>query len=133
LYPAELKKEGFANAVQNFLLGQETLHNIKFVFKKDARFVDPKKAAGLNIYRIVQEAIYNAVKHSKCSKITVHLTRKKDANEVIVEDNGSGADQKTIQEGMGMSIIRHRALIAGATLKVESAVGKGYKVICLWK
>ncbi len=133
LYPAELKKDGFANAVENFLLGQETLRNIKFVFKRDARFVDPKRAAGLNIYRIVQEAIYNSIKHGKCSKITVQLARRKDFNEVTVEDNGVGVDQKSVQEGMGMSIIRHRALIAGATLKVESAAGKGYRVICLWK
>jgi NarL family two-component system sensor histidine kinase LiaS len=133
LYPAELKKDGFSNAVSNFLLGQETLHKIKIIFRRSPGFVDPKKAAGLNLYRIVQETVCNSIKHSKSARLSVLLKRDKDSNIVVVEDDGVGFEVKKIKEGMGMSIIRHRALIAGASLKIESSPGKGCRMTCIWK
>jgi signal transduction histidine kinase len=60
------------------------------------------------IYRIVQELVSNVLKHAKATKLSLMLTCFKDENlvNILVQDNGSGCDQKTVKsksDGMGLN------------------------------
>ena len=86
----------------------------------------------INLYRIVQEGLNNAVKHAGASRITVSIGRKEGGLGVQVSDDGSGflSDQVEVRggEGFGLSGIRERARILGGSASVQSAPGEGTRI-----
>lgn len=85
--------------------------------------------AAAQLYRIAQEAVNNAIKHSGAKVITVTLARTGGALELTIADNGRGLG-RTRQPGLGLQVMRHRASVAGAELSMESAPRKGTVIRC---
>jgi two-component system sensor histidine kinase UhpB len=81
----------------------------------------------LAVYRIVQEALTNAIRHSQASEVTVSLTRADNACVLSVSDNGRGLPADVI-EGGGLTGMRERALLVGADLETDSTGGAGVTV-----
>ena len=89
------------------------------------------RALALQLYRITQEAVNNAVKHAKARNIAVELTTRRGLIQLKVSDDGKGiVPSKLAHGGAGMHIMRYRADIIGATLNVQSEKGKGTTVTC---
>jgi|GEM_PF-493935 len=84
------------------------------------------------LYRIAQEAITNAVKHSRASRILISLTcPSAQAAVLVVRDDGRGlAHAEDSPGGLGLGIMAHRARIIGATLRIENAPDGGAQVVC---
>ena len=85
----------------------------------------------IQIYRIIQEAVNNAVKHAEAKNIHVTL-RNTDQFELSISDDGKGfkvSDNK-FRKNLGLRIMRYRAGIVGCKLVVESETGKGTTVHC---
>ena len=89
--------------------------------------VDSPILAG-QLYRIAQEAVNNAVKHSRAKCITVGLTRRGGELALDITDNGRGLP-KVVRPGLGLKVMRHRAGVIGAVLTVESGA-TGTSVRC---
>ena len=88
--------------------------------------------AATHLYRIAQEAVNNAVKHSRATKVTIHLSQQNGALRLLVSDNGNGFPRtKTASQGMGLRVMNHRASVIGAELEVKSRPGKGVSVLCM--
>jgi two-component system sensor histidine kinase UhpB len=81
----------------------------------------------LAIYRIAQEALTNALKHSEASEVTVSLTCTNDNLVLAVADNGRGLATDAI-EGGGLTGMRERALLIGADLEIASPASDGVRV-----
>jgi len=75
------------------------------------------------IYRIVQEALSNAVKHAAARQVTLRVARMRDQIEIGVQDDGCGFDPAAGGAGFGLPGMQERALLAGGRLSVNSAVG----------
>jgi len=75
------------------------------------------------IYRIVQEALSNAVKHARASQVSLRVRQLPDRVQVAVEDDGRGFDPDAVSAGFGLAGMRERALLAGGRLWVSSAAG----------
>ncbi|HUA45875.1 MAG TPA: GAF domain-containing sensor histidine kinase [Solirubrobacteraceae bacterium] len=75
------------------------------------------------IYRIVQEALSNAVKHSGAEAVRLRVTQLPDRVQVAVEDDGRGFDPEGVRAGFGLTGMRERALLAGGRLWVTSPDG----------
>jgi signal transduction histidine kinase len=73
------------------------------------------------IYRIVQEALSNAVKHARAERVSLRVMELTDRVEVLVEDDGHGFEPDGTPEGFGLTGMRERALLAGGRLSVTSA------------
>lgn len=86
---------------------------------------------GVNIYRIAQEALNNAIKHAESSKIEIFLSPEGENQiSLSVMDDGKGFEKETLQ-GNGMSTMRTRAERIGKELRIESIPGNGTLVsIC---
>lgn len=82
----------------------------------------------LVLYRIAQEALTNAVRHSGAARIVVELRPTAAAVELEVRDDGSGFDSAAILEGAGLRGMRERAVLVGATVNVLSRAGEGTTV-----
>jgi len=85
------------------------------------------------LYRIAQEALTNAVKHARASRIVVELACLNQGQLTLtVQDNGVGRDQaKRTRGGLGMGIMAHRARLINGNLTVTDAAGGGTLVSCI--
>ena len=85
----------------------------------------------LLIYRIFQEALHNALKHAKANHLRVLLDYTSAHFKMEISDDGAGCDltDPAIVLGLGLRNMEHRARLAGGTLDVKSAVGKGCTVL----
>ena len=84
---------------------------------------------GLAVYRVTQEALTNAAKHTQPDKITVHLAYDTQAAHLTVEDNGrqDGSSAERDPAGYGLTGMRERAELLGGTL-VAAATDNGFRV-----
>jgi PAS domain S-box-containing protein len=88
-----------------------------------------KGAAVLEVFRIAQEAVTNALKHGKCERVEMTCSVIGHLFELVIADDGDGLDVRRAQSpGMGMRTMRHRAARAGGTLEVRSRPGHGLTI-----
>jgi signal transduction histidine kinase len=85
--------------------------------------------AATHLYRIAQEAVNNAVKHSHASEVKIDLSNVNGRFRLQISDNGHGFPKRH-QSGMGLQVMHHRAAVIGAELDVESEPGRGVSVAC---
>ncbi len=83
------------------------------------------------LYRVVQEAMTNVVRHAHATRVDVLAERRGDRVMVMVEDDGVGFEPDLVQRGdhFGLLGMRERAEALGGTLTVESAPGAGTTVV----
>jgi len=91
-------------------------------------------AAEEALFRIAQEALANVAKYARAEHATVTLGITPQASCLTIADDGCGFDPSACQRptrdrGWGLMIMRERAAAAGAELSVESAPGRGTRII----
>jgi two-component system sensor histidine kinase UhpB len=91
-------------------------------------FSDLDDDVQLVVYRVAQEALTNAARHSEAQRIAVTLRRSGDAVELEVGDDGRGFAFEQSERGLGIGGMRERALLIGAALTIESRPGHGTTV-----
>lgn len=79
-------------------------------------------------YRIVQEALTNALRHAGPTQARVVLTYGDDAIQIDVEDDGRGIESASTAPGHGLAGMRERAAVFGGQLEAGPAAGGGYRV-----
>ena len=78
------------------------------------------------LYRIVQEAFTNVLKHADASRVSVKLSRGDGTVALVVHDDGKGFDQAGIRDGsLGLTGMRERVALLGGRLTIESSEGAG--------
>ena len=80
---------------------------------------------GMNLYRIIQEAVNNALKYAAAAHIAVHIEKASDAYQIRIEDDGIGFDTNGETEGNGLKNMQKRARDIGAELEIDSEAGRG--------
>ncbi|MBK8476116.1 MAG: hypothetical protein IPL39_07310 [Opitutaceae bacterium] len=84
----------------------------------------------LQVYRIAQEAISNAIRHGRATRIAVALHRLSTGMQLSVRDNGTGfAAAQPLQHGIGLQIMHHRASQLGARIEIGNAPRCGALVL----
>jgi PAS domain S-box-containing protein len=88
-------------------------------------------AVATHLYRIAQEAVLNTIKHSGPTQVLIKLDQEGNTIRLSVGDNGACVDEDTLREfNAGLNVIKFRANIAGARLKVEKNASGGTLVEC---
>jgi signal transduction histidine kinase len=77
------------------------------------------------VFRLVQEALNNAARHSGAERARVEVSENEDSLRVRVSDGGSGFDPGSASSGFGLIGMRERVTLAGGTLDLQSAPGEG--------
>jgi two-component system, NarL family, sensor histidine kinase DevS len=82
------------------------------------------------LYRIVQEALTNIVKHARAQRVSVLLTRKDGSVSAVIEDDGVGFDPTRIREGgLGLLGMRERVALVGGRIEIETDAGAGTTLV----
>ncbi len=97
-----------------------TLH-----YEKSGTGFAVETGAGVHIYRIVQEALNNVVRHAETQEAWVRLHFSAGQLDVSVEDHGKGFVREAGQRGIGLVAMRERAELIGGTLSVAPVAGGG--------
>lgn len=132
LCPIDLRRRGLVASLQDLAASTETVFGIRcrYAGLPALRLTDEDMASQL--YRIAQEAVHNAARHSRSDAIQLRLTRTDGRIALSVKDSGVGLTQRSPHaEGMGLSTMRYRADMIGATLRIRSRPGRGTTVTCL--
>ena len=103
-----------------------------FEFSKTLKVSD--NSIAVQVYRIAQEAINNAVKYSKASNITLQLKTHLNQMMLVIQDDGIGIDLKETKAnwGIGLKIMQYRASSINGSLFIESTPGNGTIVRCIF-
>lgn len=127
LRPTALDDLGLVAAIEGQVdrLGGE----IETSLDVEGAFTDLGADAQLVVYRVAQEALTNAARHSGAGRVEVRL-RRTDGDGVVLEvaDDGRGFAFDESERGLGIGGMRERALLIGAELAIESRPGHGTTV-----
>lgn len=91
--------------------------------------VEMPHETGFQVYRIVQEAITNVLKHSKATSVSVQIQKRDKGVEVEVKDNGCGFDPAGSYSGFGLTGIRERTEQINGSLVIDSVPGSGTRIV----
>ncbi|MFB3890818.1 MAG: PAS domain S-box protein [Phycisphaerae bacterium] len=83
------------------------------------------------LFRIAQEALSNAARHSGCTRASVRFARVNGCLSLVIQDNGRGFDPSAKARGLGISTMHERARAVGANLEVTSRPGRTRLVVTL--
>ncbi|WP_374398417.1 tetratricopeptide repeat protein [Flavobacterium sp.] len=121
--------EDLKTRISNFIdNAQLSLNGIQFNFNFNTKsFQSFSSRDGMNIYRLIQEAVNNAIKHAKASQIDVSLTESENEITIAIADNGTGFDLETAEVGNGLNTMKKRASELKGNFNIESTE-KGTKI-----
>jgi two-component system, LuxR family, sensor kinase FixL len=131
LCPVTLESEGFVPALQELAANTEKLFHVACRFECHPPVRVRDQAVATHLFRIAQEAVSNAIKHGKATRLRIRLTRQHGQAVLAVTDNGTGFPAAVpTQNGMGLRIMQSRAGMIGGTLTMENHPEGGARVLC---
>ena len=139
MYPAALQDFGPLVALDAFLSTYRQLYPgldvNKVVLVQEGDIPD---SLGTILFRIVQEALYNAAKHSGCTTVSVALEKRDNRLRLAIRDDGKGFDldstgpKPNSLSGLGLPSMRERTEISGGSFSIHSSPGKGTFIQIEW-
>jgi two-component system, chemotaxis family, CheB/CheR fusion protein len=131
LQAIELKASGLKDALRDLAARACQDAGLQCHFKCARGVRVPDDATALHLYRVAQEAVTNAVKHSGARNILISLDRSPTHICVSVQDDGKGfVPTKKRAKGLGLHMMRYRANALGGELKVERRKTGGMDITC---
>jgi signal transduction histidine kinase len=128
LHPAKLHLTGLVPALQS-LRHEVSKTEIAFAFTHNNVPSTLPPDLTLCLYRIVQEALQNAIKYSRAREVSVHLTCGSEGLALTIVDDGLGFDVKAAWgKGLGLISRRERLEAVGGTLQIRSSPGSGTRL-----
>lgn len=130
LRPPALDEEGLAAALQTLLVDAAADAGFEFHIE-DRLSREPRSEQRVILFRLAQEAITNARKHSRASRLEIILAERDEGTALTIRDDGVGfarADAEPAVGHLGMTSMRERADMAGGICRITSAPGAGTTV-----
>jgi two-component system sensor histidine kinase UhpB len=131
LRPPALDELGLIPAIESHVRSIRAITEIDLSLEADEEVDGLPPEAELAVYRIVQEALSNVVRHSGATRAAVRVAREPDRLVVTVEDDGQGFDVPEVRaagRGLGLFGMGERAAYLGGRVDVQSAPGTGTRV-----
>ncbi|MDG4949835.1 tetratricopeptide repeat protein [Weeksellaceae bacterium KMM 9724] len=129
---SEISFEDLRARITNFIEKANLFRkNTNFIFEIDPQLQLDRKfnsVEGMNIYRIIQEAVNNATKYSQASLIKILISKNSDGINFSIEDNGVGFDPIEFGDGNGINSMRKRAADLHTELEIISEKDAGTKI-----
>ncbi len=132
LHSSHLEYLGLATAAEVLCRDLRKPQQVEIDFNCDGVPRDLPKDISLCLFRVLQEALQNAIKHSGAQRFTVELTGDSSGIRLTVSDDGVGFDQQSIDKrhGLGLISMRERIRMVHGEFGVRSAHGHGATVTC---
>ena len=127
-YPVDLESLGMNNSISNLCNSFKQQTGTDCIFEWDVSSENLfNKIEKLNIFRIIQEALHNIMKHAHATKTIVKVIQQKDCVIITINDNGEGfsSDNSDFKKGVGLNSMQYRANQINAKFQIKSIPQKG--------
>ena len=136
LRPMSLNNLGLVSTVEAFCLHMRRSNNFDIIFKVEGEEQGLTSIISVTLYRIIQEACNNAVRHSKAKQVSVKISFLPNTVEINIKDNGIGFDIKEVEErakedilhGFGLSTMKERARLLSGSFIIDTKPGSGTNI-----
>ena len=130
LRPELLELRGLVGAINEYLREFEERYHISCEFNDDIADIEMTPQQSLALFRILQEAMNNIVKHAKATLVQIQLQNSDNKVALIITDNGVGFDKKNSgrNDSYGMIGMKERVVLLKGELEITSEIGHGTKV-----
>jgi len=127
LHSSKLEILGTAAAMKSFCADFSRQHNLDIEFTSSNVPLPLSREISIGLYRVLQEALHNALKHSKMRSFAAQLRGENGSVELMVRDFGIGFEPGTAARGRGLGLIsmRERINLLNGTLSIESRPMRG--------
>jgi PAS domain S-box-containing protein len=127
LHSSKLEHLGLAEAAKSVCDEFNRQHNCQVIFSQQKLPSQLTYEVSLSLFRVLQEAVHNAIKHSGAKKINAQLSATSSEVVLTVSDSGCGFDPESpnTQTGIGLLSMRERLALVRGTLNVSSAPRRG--------
>ncbi len=98
----------------------KSTENVEIIFSRLGDQVKLNKDTEINLFRMVQELVTNALKYAECSQVMVQMSSHNSRIQITVEDDGKGFDIETQSQGLGLKNLKSRAVYLEAELDISS-------------
>lgn len=133
IVPINFEEVGLDEALVELTAETSEAYEIDCTFSNDSGVSVDNPETATNLYRIVQEALRNALRHGKAGQVCIALCQENEDVTVSIADNGIGICEKLIsqkeQSGLGLKTMRYRARIMSGALDVRRASEEGGTVV----
>ena len=130
LRPAVLDDFGLVAALERLTDGFAEQSGVRIDFHSALGETRLSTEVETTLYRVVQEALTNIVKHAHAQNVSVSLARRESGVAAVIEDDGAGFDQRTVrEEGIGLLGMRERLALIDGRLGIESRPGAGTTIV----
>jgi PAS domain S-box-containing protein len=130
LCPVHLTSLGLESSLEELADSTSTIFNMTCSFRCPRHIPINDNSLATHLYYIAKESIHNAIEHGKSSKIVMELLNNDGIVSLSILDNGVGIKDTTKVGGIGLRIMRYRARMIGASLRIESEQSGGTLVTC---
>jgi len=128
--PLPMEADGLAVALRELVMVTRTLCHAAIGFESDDDIVVRDAEVAMHLYRITQEALSNAMRHSNATRVDVRVMRDDRRLSISVADDGCGSAIQGRPDGMGWRTMHYRAKLIGAQIEKESRPAGGTTVRC---
>ncbi len=127
LHPYEVEKLGLTRAIKSIVDRASKSTVIQFTFEEDIIDKLFSEENEIHLYRIIQEAINNIIKHSSATEATIKISRTDENVFINISDNGKGFVKRNAlsKNSMGLSGIYERVRLLGGSLEIDSEGSSG--------
>jgi PAS domain S-box-containing protein len=131
-YPVELERRGLFFALREIAHTTEQSFGVRCTVRvSESDGIEPKGPPAIQLFRIAQEAVYNAIKHAKAKHIAIQLITTDGRTSLTIQDDGVGLPPSVGEaKGMGLRIMDYRAKMIGAQFDLHRGPGGGTIVAC---
>ena len=134
LAPVELPGGGLAEALHRLAGETHSATGLDCDFIGDAEAPDLDPAVALQLYRIAQEAVTNALRHAQARSIHIRLARENGSLRLQIEDDGLGIGKPALSPGgLGLRLMKRRAAMIAGSLEIRSGSAGGVCVECRFR
>jgi len=133
LLPVLSDAEGLLSALKQWAGEVEDLFRIPCEIRCNESIEVADVRVATQVYHIVQEAVNNAIRHAKPTRVCVSLRRSSEGGNITIEDDGVGLPETLpSRTGLGLQIMRYRANLVGGSVEVRRGPERGTVVSCLF-
>jgi signal transduction histidine kinase len=129
LRPSALRERGLAPAIEEHVERVRATSGIAIDVDLRGLEVNLPEMVQIGLFRVVQEALTNVVRHSGAATASVVATARDNRIRLVVDDDGRGFDTSAPSDHLGLAGIRERVELLGGRLRVESSPGGGTAVL----
>ena len=125
--PVALEKQGLKAAIQDLVKAVNTSQKIKIeeILEGMDDTANWSESFCLTVYRIVQEAINNIIKHAQATHVLLQIVELEASVTIYIEDNGKGMDEQLVAEGIGLKLLKSNVEYLNGTIEISGQKNKG--------